>query len=184
MVLALEHRDGSGPFVLTRSPLPARTPNDDSGKSKLYVKPLDVECVLRVYLHYTVLNNCNVFLNSYRFITDQATEPFAFRVEQLLFRRLEVYVAYNAFTAWVGGQDSQKPILGPSAHPHLHVVDGPSNLQLDSKLESPWQDRAFAESWQPVRGKPRVQCGSDVVLAGHSFGGATMVRFVCNQCND
>ena len=42
VVLALEHRDGTGPFVMTRSPIPGMGAKQGA-QPKLYLNPDDVE---------------------------------------------------------------------------------------------------------------------------------------------
>ena len=75
------------------------------------------------------------------------------RADQLSFRRHEIYLAFDAFKRLVLEEE------------HLCVIDG-NDLDID------WG------SWFRIRqssGKRPVNC-DDLTLAGHSFGGATIVR--------
>lgn len=76
-------------------------------------------------------------------------QPLSLRTEQLAFRTQEIYIAYKTFTELANS--------GNESH-SLENVDG-------SPVE--W------ESWGPGY----VNCSSDVTLAGHSFGGCTVVSF-------
>ncbi|EJU06425.1 hypothetical protein DACRYDRAFT_19590 [Dacryopinax primogenitus] len=115
VVLALEHRDGTGPMVY---------PKDKNGA--VYAKPYsrvdEVECP----------------------DVDAKDLALHFRRTQLDFRKREVYEAYRAFRALVAGD---------SAHGGLQSIDG-----------SP-------VDWDMFVGT--VCAEEDVVLSGHSFGGAT-----------
>jgi platelet-activating factor acetylhydrolase len=71
---------------------------------------------------------------------------FAFREEQLEFRKHEIYLAYSAFRRLV--------LTGERGD--LRSVD-----------ESPLDWESWTGDW--------VRCDEDVSLVGHSFGGATLV---------
>jgi hypothetical protein len=66
-------------------------------------------------------------------------------VEQLEFRRNEVYQAFQSFFSLVAGDKGD-----------LELIDG---------REHQWKN------W-----KDQVKVDKDIILAGHSFGGATVVR--------
>ncbi|KAH6915134.1 platelet-activating factor acetylhydrolase, isoform II-domain-containing protein [Coprinopsis sp. MPI-PUGE-AT-0042] len=84
-----------------------------------------------------------------------ASSPYPLRVEQLAFRQHEVYTAFNAFRDFIRNEpDSQ-----------LRVVDS-SNLDRES-----WG--LDAQYTQPL-----VGFDQDVVLAGHSFGGCTVLSIL------
>ena len=54
----------------------------------------------------------------------------------------------------------------------MHTIDGPWNFKLAQRAE----DRAFWTSFElSTNGGPKVQCDANITLAGHSFGGATIV---------
>ncbi len=52
----------------------------------------------------------------------------------------------------------------------MHTVDGPWSIDTDKRL----QDKAFWNSWTKTNNL-KVQCDENIILAGHSFGGATVV---------
>jgi len=72
-------------------------------------------------------------------------------VEQLAFRHQELYIVYSTFRQFV-----QKDTL------EIDTIDG-SPISI--------------EGWTSVNneGRPSINCDEDVILAGHSFGGCTMV---------
>ncbi|KAF7967934.1 hypothetical protein HWV62_32517 [Athelia sp. TMB] len=78
--------------------------------------------------------------------------PMPLRTDQLAMRRAEVYAAYDAFRALVD-----------PAHTPLHAV------------HTAEEDRVDLKSWEGG-----VQAGAVVVLAGHSFGGATVLSILAN----
>ena len=73
-----------------------------------------------------------------------------FRQQQLAFRRHEIYLAFNSFKQLTQG-------LG-------HGLESIDEKAID------WS------SWQADDDSEAVECDKDVLLAGHSFGGATIVR--------
>ncbi|KAF9495463.1 hypothetical protein BDN71DRAFT_1482722 [Pleurotus eryngii] len=83
---------------------------------------------------------------------DQA-QPLSLRTEQLAFRTQEMYIAYKAFAELANS--------GNDGH-SLENVDG-------SAVK--W------ESWCPGY----VNCSSDVTLAGHSFGGCTVLSILSTE---
>lgn len=89
---------------------------------------------------------------------DGSSDPsdFRLRIDQLAFRRREIHIAYNAFRRLVK---------------EGHRTSGDDGVHIETIDESliDW------ESWSGGNGGP-VQC-EDVTLAGHSFGGATVVGF-------
>ncbi|PSR74969.1 hypothetical protein PHLCEN_2v9383 [Hermanssonia centrifuga] len=147
VVLALEHRDGTGPFVLTRSLTPG-VKDKVRPDSKLYIKPDDVT-----------------------YPEGGTKGRFAFRDDQLLFRRLELYIAYTYFrnlTQFSGELTSESSPLNS-----MHTVDGPWSIDSDKRP----QDKAFWNSWTKTNSL-KVQCDEDIILAGHSFGGATVLSIL------
>ncbi|KAJ7684003.1 platelet-activating factor acetylhydrolase, isoform II-domain-containing protein [Mycena rosella] len=79
---------------------------------------------------------------------------FPLRAEQLAFRQHEVYRIYAAFCGLVRD--------GPGAGAGLAAIDG-ADVDLGS--------------WTPAAGLPVVDC-DDLALAGHSFGGCTMLSIL------
>lgn len=81
-------------------------------------------------------------------------KPFALRVEQLAFRHQELYIAYSTFRHFV----QNDPV-------EIDTIDGPP---------------ISIEGWTNVNseGRPSINCDEDVILAGHSFGGCTMLSIL------
>ncbi|KAI0089141.1 platelet-activating factor acetylhydrolase, isoform II-domain-containing protein [Irpex rosettiformis] len=148
VVLAFEHKDGSGPYVQNVSPVPGRPSSSHPPEYKLYLHPEDV------------LWN-----------TEYDKSKFPLRRNQLRFRRSEIYLGYAHFKKFVESSlESDADVL---PHPSLHTVDGPSASSLASPSHS--KDRNFWLSWLKSGSKPKVRVERDVALAGHSFGGATVL---------
>ncbi|KIJ70137.1 hypothetical protein HYDPIDRAFT_77500 [Hydnomerulius pinastri MD-312] len=128
VVLALEHRDGSGHVVVPSSSAPT-----------LYIKEADL-----VWPPEHPPAECNIL---------------SFRGDQLAFRRREIYHAFAAIRTLVdnGHQESAGG---------LHTIDGSS---ID------WS------SWTSIGSEKPIQCEENVVLAGHSFGGATVLSILSND---
>lgn len=82
----------------------------------------------------------------------QARSMLSFRRDQLAFRRAEVYHAVNAMTSLIRN--------GYNESTGLKTID-------DCSIE--WS------SWSDGSKTKFVECDENVVLAGHSFGGATVV---------
>jgi len=117
VVLAIEHRDGTSPICRPRS--------EQTGKrySLPYINPREV---------VRDAGGCN--------------DPvFAFRAEQLEFRKHEIYLAYSAF----------RKLVMTGERGDLRSMD---ELPLD------WE--SWTGDW--------VRCDEGVSLVGHSFGGATV----------
>ena len=88
----------------------------------------------------------------------------AFKKEQLLYRRLEIYLAYQHFKSFINSGTSDT---------NFGTIDGPWNFDLDHRPD----DTAFWSSWRqdPTSSIPPVDC-TNIDIAGHSYGGATVVR--------
>ncbi|GJE84462.1 platelet-activating factor acetylhydrolase, isoform II-domain-containing protein [Phanerochaete sordida] len=144
IVLAIEHRDGTGPFVYTRTHVPGLK-EELPANCKLYLHPEDVT-----------------------FDRPQTEkDQFAFREDQLVFRRLELYLTYTYISRLVNSSwDEDHPSLD-----WIHTMSGPWNHDLENRPE----DREFWRSWHITGPKPKVQCDHDILLVGHSFGGATVL---------
>ena len=56
----------------------------------------------------------------------------------------------------------------------LHTIEGPWNHNFVHRPD----DQVFWRSWLSTDSQPKVECSKDVLLAGHSFGGATLVSTV------
>ncbi|KAI0082445.1 hypothetical protein K474DRAFT_1611459 [Panus rudis PR-1116 ss-1] len=143
VVLAIEHRDGTGPFVMQVAPTPGRE-QITAPQYRYYYNPEDV---------------C--------YESQNGSDKFALRRDQLLYRSLEVYLAHSTFAQLVHANYGEELPSG------LHTVDGPWNFDLEQRSE----DMAFWRSWQcHSRNSPsKVQCDTGIDLTGHSFGGATVV---------
>ncbi|KAG8901298.1 hypothetical protein FRB99_005413 [Tulasnella sp. 403] len=120
VVLAIGHGDRTAPMVITRE--------NGQNVEKPYLR-LD-----KVQWEGGVKPNNSIY---------------PLRVEQLEFRRTEVYEVLKAFTDAVNGN-----------HEAVEVQNAP---------EFSWND------W-----KGRVECERDVILAGHSFGSATMMSLLAH----
>lgn len=99
---------------------------------------------------------------------DADKSRLALREDQLLFRRLEIYIAHTYFKRLVQSE------AGTSLD-WIHTLDGPWKHSLETRPE----DKAFWESWCNTGGRPKAECEQDITLTGHSFGGATVVRIRC-----
>ena len=82
---------------------------------------------------------------------NDASAAFPLRIEQLEFRRKEIYTAYTVFCEYMGGKAVE-----------LETTDG-------SRIHDSWR---MADK-ETHRGP--IKYFSDVTLIGHSFGGCTMV---------
>lgn len=140
MVLAMEHRDGSGPFVFARTSSPG-TKGDQPTDSKMYLNPDDVI-----------------------WEGDADKSRLALREDQLLFRRLEIYIAHTYFKRLVQSEAG----IGLD---WIHTIDGPWNHSLETRSE----EKAFWKSWCMAGNRPKAECEQDITLTGHSFGGATVL---------
>lgn len=88
----------------------------------------------------------------------QARSMLSFRRDQLAFRRAEVYHAVNAMTSLIRN--------GYNESTGLKTID-------DCSIE--WS------SWSDGSKTKFVECDENVVLAGHSFGGATVLSILSND---
>ncbi|KAG5648914.1 hypothetical protein DXG03_000263 [Asterophora parasitica] len=136
VVLAMEHRDGTGCVCIRR----VRNADGTHGlEPMLYYKEHDV-----------VLDNTKD--------QDNAT-PLPLRTDQLEFRREEIYTAYQTFSQFLQNDPSSE----------LGTID---NSQIDST------------SWSyvdPTSGKGPVCFEANVSLAGHSFGGCTVLSILSTE---
>lgn len=148
VILAIEHKDGTGPFVYTRTPVPG--------------------------LKEQLPSNCKLYLNPEDVQLEEHTEKsqFAFRKDQLLFRRLEVYLTYTFFSRLVNTIWDEEH----SSLDGIHTIGGPWNYDLKKRTD----DRIFWKSWHNTGANPKVRCDHDVLLTGHSFGGATVLSILSN----
>ncbi|KAI0700785.1 platelet-activating factor acetylhydrolase [Cytidiella melzeri] len=151
VVLAFEHRDGTGPFVETLSAMPGKLAPKHADY-KLYLHPDDILWGDEV---------------------DKSTFPL--RRDQLRFRRLELYLGYMHFKKLVEGVITEHTNDLPC--PEFHTIDGPWNFNLGFRPA----DRHFWESWSKSGSRPKVRCDRGVCLAGHSFGGATVLDVLSNK---
>ncbi|EIN10831.1 hypothetical protein PUNSTDRAFT_112632 [Punctularia strigosozonata HHB-11173 SS5] len=97
VVLAIEHRDGSGPAVFPRS--------SDSGQiyTKYYIKPEEVIWPPEM---------------------DMNSDPLRLRDDQLEFRRHEIYAAYSAFKVALETPSASRPSSASEASHGLRTIDG------------------------------------------------------------
>jgi len=149
VVLAIEHHDGSSPFITVPTHVPgSQTPY--SPEYRYYLQPED----------------------AYQEIQSAGDDKLPLRTEQLEFRRLEVYLAYTRFRDLVQKQSSS--LADELDTSNLHTVDGPWNFKLKQRSD----DSAFWQSWMTESSSPKVRCDESVHLTGHSFGGATVLSIL------
>ncbi|PCH41483.1 hypothetical protein WOLCODRAFT_119037 [Wolfiporia cocos MD-104 SS10] len=146
VVLAMEHRDGTAPVVTSHfEPASAEGKKRHKPKVKYYLHPEDV---------------------MYENQEEEQTKS-AFRIDQLLFRRLETYLAFMAFSDLINARpraDIEKSLFG-----NIYTVWGPTCAELPR--HSPlWQ------SWTTGR----VQFKENIAIVGHSFGGASTLSIISN----
>ncbi|KAL4076150.1 platelet-activating factor acetylhydrolase [Scleroderma citrinum] len=127
VVLAIEHRDGSGHACVP-----------SHGDPILYIRKPDLSWPSGQQV-------------------DEHT-MMSFHREQLAFRRREVYYTFGAMRDLV--------LEGRQKAGELQAVDGAS---ID------WS------SWSNGSQKKFIECDEDVVLVGHSFGGATVLSILTNN---
>ncbi|KAH8106025.1 platelet-activating factor acetylhydrolase [Cristinia sonorae] len=151
VVLAIEHHDGSSPFTMARTPAPGQR-TSFTPEYKYYLNPEHV-----YWDDPSVLEG----------------DKLALRTEQLLFRRLEVYLVYSRFKTLVQKQASN---LADELDCHeWHTIDGPWNFKLEQRR----YDAAFWKSWMSEE-HPKIEFDENVHLTGHSFGGATVLDILSN----
>ncbi|KZT13050.1 uncharacterized protein LAESUDRAFT_754072 [Laetiporus sulphureus 93-53] len=142
VVLAMEHRDGTAPVVMSHF---ASTANKGyKPKVKFYLHPEDVKYELK-----------------------EEAAKIAFREDQLLFRRMEIYLAYRGFADFTNARpppQAEMPLLGD-----VHIVHGCSAHEI-------LKHGPFWSSWTTGR----MQFSEDVDVVGHSFGGATVLSILSN----
>lgn len=134
VVLALEHRDGSGMACRPRS---WEGNTKDTHRSIVYLRETDV----------------------YWEDGEEPTDfPKPLRGEQLAFRRHEIYIMYRAFQKFI-----QK-----TSEIEIENIDG---IPLDKA------------SWSGLTssGSSIIKHSEDVILAGHSFGGATAFSLLSSK---
>ncbi|KIL70181.1 hypothetical protein M378DRAFT_183750 [Amanita muscaria Koide BX008] len=135
VVLAIEHRDGTGHACETRSWL---------DKGQKISRPI-----------YYLKENQAVWDNQPN--TEQA--PYPLRVEQLEFRHDEIYIVYRTFSDFLGRAERSV---------ELTTIDG-------SEIHDSWTMMDDETGFSPVK-----HC-EDVTLAGHSFGGCTVLSILSTK---
>ncbi|KAF9464383.1 platelet-activating factor acetylhydrolase [Collybia nuda] len=135
VVLAMEHRDGTGHACTSRS-------WGSNGKSKprsiLYYKDSEI-----------ILDHMS---------KSDASPEFPLRTEQLEYRRQEIHVAYQIFSRFIDGD-------------------------LSVELETIEDSNIGRGSWSTLgpSGKRTVRHDENVTLAGHSFGGCTVLSILSTK---
>ncbi|KAF9481807.1 hypothetical protein BDN70DRAFT_875743 [Pholiota conissans] len=134
VVLAIEHRDGTGTVCMPHSWNQGR---QSEPRTLLYLRESDI--------HWDDNDAIDI-------------HPLPLRGQQLAFRHHEVYITYSAFRRFVHAD--------PAAH--LETIDGTSYN---------------VESWitPDASGTTRVRCDDRVTLAGHSFGGCTVLSLLSTK---
>ncbi|KAG6854880.1 hypothetical protein C0991_012070 [Blastosporella zonata] len=136
VVLAMEHRDGTGCTCLTR------VHGHDGGfreKPMYYYKDYDV-----------IVDTDN---------SSEDTTSLPLRTDQLEFRREEIYTVYQSFG-------------------HFLKNDCASELETIDKTPINQTSWAFVD---PISGKGPVCFDENVTLAGHSFGGCTVLSILSSN---
>lgn len=136
VVLAIEHRDGTGHACETRSWL---------DKGQKVSRPI-----------YYLKENQAVWDNQ---PPDTEQAPYPLRVEQLEFRHDEIYIVYRTFSDFLGRAERSV---------ELATIDG-------SKIHDSWTMMDDETGFSPVK-----HC-EDVTLAGHSFGGCTVLSILSTK---
>jgi platelet-activating factor acetylhydrolase len=134
VVVAPDHHDGTATSWMIREADGKLTP-------KLYLKPTDLMWVVHVQM---LVSHIHIW---FRWGNAEPDFKFAFRLDQLAFRRNEIYDAFSHLR-------------------NLINLGQPGSLYLIS---------GAADSFNWARWKEAVNVNTKVTLAGHSFGGATMV---------
>uniref|UniRef100_A0A8H7Y0Z5 N-acetyltransferase domain-containing protein n=1 Tax=Psilocybe cubensis TaxID=181762 RepID=A0A8H7Y0Z5_PSICU len=137
VVLAVEHRDGTGTVCMRRS-------WNAEGKSEprklFYLRETDV--------HLEDTDTID-------------THPIPLRGQQLAFRHHEIYITYSSFCRFIQ-QDS--------------------TLEFDTIDGSPYAQHRWSELNNA--GQSLIRYDNDVVLAGHSFGGCTVLSILSTRPYD
>lgn len=130
VVIALEHRDGTGTIALPSTWSPR------SVKENIYY-----------------LREDDIFWEDEKL--KDSSSPYPLRVEQLSFRQHEVYNAFTVFRDFIHNQSQSQ----------LRIID---STKLDR--ESWGLDTQYTH--------PIINFDQDIVLAGHSFGGCTVLSIL------
>ncbi|KAF8969447.1 platelet-activating factor acetylhydrolase, isoform II-domain-containing protein [Flammula alnicola] len=137
VVLAVEHRDGTGTVCMPRT---WKQESKSEPRTLLYLQESNIH-------HFSWDDNDTM-----------NTHPLPLRAQQLAFRHHEVYIAYSAFCRFVRGD---------------------STLQFDT-IDGTAYDKA---SWTTLNesGQGKVKFNDRVILAGHSFGGCTVLSLLSTK---
>ncbi|KZT72535.1 hypothetical protein DAEQUDRAFT_808989 [Daedalea quercina L-15889] len=148
VVVAMEHRDGTAPVVTSH--FAGTTSTDTEGKGKRRPK-------VKYYLHPEDV------------MYEDGEEPphSRFRVDQLLFRELEIYLAYRGLADLVNSHpraEAEKLAFGG-----FYYVGGHNAYELPTS-------GPFWKSWTAGRVKLREKIG----IMGHSFGASLVLSVLSN----
>ncbi|RXW25242.1 hypothetical protein EST38_g592 [Candolleomyces aberdarensis] len=132
VVLAVEHRDGTGTVSMPRSW------HVDGNKSE----PRTIVYLRESDIHWDDSDSIQ-------------SQPFPLRAEQLAFRHHEVYITYNSF----------HKLLHKDPEVKIETIDG-----------KPFDKQSWGLDGST--GEPLVNCDTNVVLGGHSFGGCTVLSIL------
>lgn len=178
--MAIEHRDGTGPFVLTRTPIPGLK-EELPPNCKMYLNPDDVTSELLLhgdYQHTLTLRltglmrpytiNLHLEKTSCYIAASSCTRPTSISSSSCHLHGVQVSLTMRHLMSGRLTLRAEPPSLD-----WLHTVDGPWTHDLPSRPS----DQTFWQSWLTAPGTPpKIECDHDVLLTGHSFGGATLVR--------
>ncbi|KAF8165535.1 platelet-activating factor acetylhydrolase, isoform II-domain-containing protein [Crassisporium funariophilum] len=135
VVLAVEHRDGTGTFCMPRA-----WKNDRKGEPRtlFYLRETDI--------HWDEKDTFD-------------THPLPIRGHQLAFRHHEMHITYDTL---------------------CRLMRNDPKLEIDTIDGAPYD----MESWTNLggdSGQPPVRYDDEVVLAGHSFGGCTVLSLLSSE---
>lgn len=146
VVLAIEHRDGTGPVCMPRS---WTLEGKSLPRTLLYLRETDIQ--YGTCIQYEDTKHWLIY--SWDDSDSMNIHPIPLRGQQLAFRHHEVYIAYATFCRF---------------------------MQSDPTLEFETIDSTSFDkgSWTKMNesGKPIIKYDDKITLAGHSFGGCTLVH--------
>ncbi|PFH51356.1 hypothetical protein AMATHDRAFT_175231 [Amanita thiersii Skay4041] len=139
VVLAIEHRDGTGHACVTRS-------WEENGEKKsrpiYYIKEKEV-----LWDDHS---------------EDKESAPYRLRMDQLTFRRKEIFYMYRTF---------------------CDFVKGDSSVEIETIDRNTFDKNSWISSDDGAKGCP-INYDEDITLAGHSFGGCTSLSILSTSPPD
>jgi platelet-activating factor acetylhydrolase len=146
----MEHRDGTGPAC---NPRLWRPDGKINTRPVFYYREDDIMYARKVLVwSHSLLTSWYSWEDNK--LHDSLERPLPLRADQLAFRHQEIHIAYQAFCRFIQNDCTLE-------------LEGIDEVELNK------------QSWSRHSGKGPVCCTENVTLAGHSFGGCTMVCFCC-----